>query len=316
MNGDSFIAADWGTSNLRLYLCEYSASRPAEVVDIRSGPGVNRVAGDFEAIFFDLTDDWVDKFNVRSVIISGMVGSTIGWKEAPYLQCPVNAKDIAKGRLAFSARDLRFYIVAGLKTVNPLGAPDVLRGEELQMLGWMHRHDGDGGRHLIALPGTHNKWVLFENGRIETFLTAPTGELFALLETHSVLINGQTGEGFDETAFTAGLRTAENMNGANLLHALFTTRSRQALGELQPKDASSYLSGLLVGSDIAGATAAFTNGSDKPGCITLIGNEQLSEYYRLALRHYGFHVRICPSVQTKLAGYTAVYRSILEQEDS
>ncbi len=78
MSAKRFIAADWGTSSLRLYLCEYRAAGPSLIVDTRSGPGVSKVAGNFEETFFSLVDDWIAQHNPMPIIISGMAGSTIG----------------------------------------------------------------------------------------------------------------------------------------------------------------------------------------------------------------------------------------------
>lgn len=167
------------------------------------------------------------------IIISGMAGSTIGWREAPYLRCPVDISQIAEGRLAFEARGLEISIVAGLQTVNPLGAADVMRGEELQLLGWLQDDGTDSEQaRLIALPGTHNKWALLSKDRIETFVTALTGELFALLKNHSVLITDRNTSEFDEEVFLQGVAAIERLGDAHLLHALFSTRSRQVLGDL------------------------------------------------------------------------------------
>jgi len=84
-----FIAGDWGTSNLRLYLCQYSQNGASHILDTRFGPGISQINGDFEDKFFNLAQDWLDQYNAVPVILSGMIGSTIGWKDAPYLTCPV-----------------------------------------------------------------------------------------------------------------------------------------------------------------------------------------------------------------------------------
>ena len=306
-----FIAGDWGTSKLRLYLCEFALAGKSCVLESLSGPGVSQVPGEFETTFFDLAEGWLAAHGMLPVILSGMAGSTIGWREAPYLQCPVNVDEVVGGRVAFESRGVEFSIVAGLKVSNPLGAADVMRGEELQLLGWMRSQPGPGGAaQIVALPGTHNKWVLSRNGVIETFLSALTGELFALLNNHSVLISDRETKHFSQRAFMEGVKAVEQLDDAQLLHALFSTRARQLLGELSGEDASSYLSGLLIGSDVVGATAVFRDLVPEYSEVTLIGDGVLSERYRLVLDHLGIASSICDTEKIAIAGYGAVYENL------
>ena len=311
MAKNKFIAGDWGTSKLRLYLCEFAPDGESRVLESLSGPGVSQVPGEFEATFFALAQAWFAAHDRLPVILSGMAGSTIGWREAPYLQCPVSVDEVVGGRVTFAARGVEFSIVAGLKVSNPLGAADVMRGEELQLLGWMRSQpDSQGKAHIIALPGTHNKWVLSRNGVIETFLSALTGELFALLNNHSVLISDREAQRFSQQAFMEGVKAVEQLDDAQLLHALFSTRARQLLAELSSEDASSYLSGLLIGSDVVGATAVFRDLVPEYSEVTLIGDAVLSERYRLVLDHLGIASSIGDTDKIAIAGYEAVYENI------
>jgi 2-keto-3-deoxy-galactonokinase len=92
-----------------------------------------------------------------------MVGSSIGWVEAPYLACPARPKDIAAA--CARVREGRIRIVPGLSCRNRFDAPDVMRGEETQILGALDlQPDLRQGRRLLCLPGTHTKWVLLEEG--------------------------------------------------------------------------------------------------------------------------------------------------------
>lgn len=306
-----FIAGDWGTSKLRLYLCEFAPAGDSRVLESLSGPGVSQIPGEFEATFFNLAENWLTAHGELPVILSGMAGSTIGWREAPYLQCPVNVDEIVRGRVAFESRGVEFSIVAGLKVSNPLGAADVMRGEELQLLGWMRTQmQTSEAAQIIALPGTHNKWVLVRDGVIETFLSALTGELFALLNTHSVLISDRESKHFSQQVFMDGVKAVEQLDDAQLLHALFSTRARQLIGELSEEDASSYLSGLLIGSDVVGATSVFRDLVPDYTEVTLIGDGVLSERYRLVLNHLGIDSSTSDTTQIAIAGYEAVYENL------
>ncbi len=311
--GDKFIAGDWGTSNLRLYLCDYAygdQGKTSQILDTRFGAGISQINGDFEERFFNLAQEWLDQTPGMQVLLSGMVGSTIGWKEAPYLSCPVSSKAIAEGRISFTARGVNFSILAGLRTNNPLNAPDVMRGEELQLLGWMRSQANSGSaaqsRRLFALPGTHNKWAVSEHGAVSNFLTAFTGELFALLRNHSILITEQSSFSFNEDVFLDGIKAVKNMGQAQLVHALFTTRAKQVLGEIAKEDGLSYLSGLIIGADIQGALALF--GNDMP--ITIIGEPILTSHYQLALTEYGLQAQSCDPESIAIAGFETIYHEI------
>lgn len=316
MNSKLFIAGDWGTSHLRLFLCEYRDSAAAAILDSLKGPGVSQVNGNFESVFFELCADWISAHSQLPVIISGMAGSSIGWREAPYIACPATSESIARGRLSFDARGHEVSIISGLKTINPLGAPDVMRGEELQLMGWMQAnqtaesdHPGSVDR-LFALPGTHNKWAWMQQGRIDTFLTALTGELFALLKNHSVLIADKDSSLFDQAAFFAGVHAIEKLQGGSLIHALFSTRSEQLLSEMPASSAASYLSGLLIAADVMGAINLFEEQTSSLPPVVLIGESMLCERYQLVLNHLQIEAEFSDPAEIAMAGFAAVYKQI------
>ncbi|MBL4673506.1 MAG: 2-dehydro-3-deoxygalactonokinase [Arenicella sp.] len=301
-----FIAGDWGTSNLRLYLCQYLHSKTSKVLDIRFGPGIKQIDSAFEEKFFNLTQEWFDKYGALPVLLSGMVGSTNGWKETPYGSCPTNFSQIVNSRLSFVARGIEFSILAVLKTKNPLGNPDVMRGEELQILGWMQLNDYDQTHRLFALPGTHTKWATTKDGKINEFLTAFTGELFGLLRHGSTLITDNNTVDFNQNAFFSGVRSMEQLDDVNLIHTLFATRSKQVLGEIPSSDGWSYLAGLIVTADIMGAIKIF----GKPQSTTLIGESKLTEQYALVLNYLGISAELCDPAEIAVAGFDALYKSL------
>ncbi|MFT6725200.1 MAG: 2-dehydro-3-deoxygalactonokinase [Arenicella sp.] len=304
-----FIAGDWGTSNLRLYLCKYNAGGGSYILETRFGPGISQINNDFEDQFFTLAQDWLDLWGDLPVLLSGMIGSTIGWKDAPYLSCPVDAKQIAAGRLKFECRDISFSILAGLRTNNPLGAPDVMRGEELQMLGWLRLQDKPKGKRLFVLPGTHNKWTLVENGSITNFLTAFTGELFSLLGNNSILVTDKNSACFNQAVFMDGVRAIGSLGNAQLLHALFATRSKQVLGEMASTDALSYLSGLIIGADVIGASKLF---GEVDG-VTIIGEPTLTQHYTLALDYFAVNSDSCDPSDIAISGFEAIFEQLHEK---
>lgn len=309
MSAARFIACDWGTSNLRLYLCESSDRDSPSVVASKSGPGVADAAADFEEIFFALTDEWLSIDPELPIIVSGMIGSNIGWVEAPYLPCPVDAEMIATGAREFESRGKTMAIVAGLSTENPFGIDDFLRGEETQLLGWMTDVAARDAPRLAVLPGTHNKWAILRAGYIESFLTAITGELFHLLANHSVLLRTPIETpSLDQAAFGAGLDTVASLHGAELVHALFSARSRQISGRCSESQAWSYLSGMVIGSDVAGALRLFSERYQNLGDVVVIGDDPIATCYRLALDRHEVQHSAYDSTLATLRGHDVIYR--------
>src|SRR6266702_4995880 len=283
MGNNRFIAGDWGTSHLRLFLCDDTGA----VLESASGPGAADSGGQFATVFDSLLAKWTPDPQGLLAVLCGMVGSSIGWIQAPYLACPARPEDIATS--CATLREGRIRIIPGLSCRNRFDAPDFMRGEETQILGAMELKPAlRQGRRLLCLPGTHTKWVMLEDGAVIEFLTAPTGELFTLLRDRSVLVR-EPGSAADPStpAFKLGLAQVDRFPQAQILHRLFECRSRSLDGELAPHEAASFLSGLLIASDIAGALDVFAN-SLVVHAVHLIGSPQLMELYAagLALQRY------------------------------
>ena len=324
MSEHFYIAGDWGTTQLRLYLYQYQANARdnasrTKLLDSRSGFGISKSKGDFEGQLFDLAQAWLDQYGPLPILLSGMVGSTIGWQQAPYLDCPVDASQVAGGRLTFVKRGVEISILAGLKCQNAIDQPDVMRGEEMQLLGWMHSQlpsqqavaqQAPAQRHLIALPGTHNKWAWLSDGKIESFITAYTGELYALLRQHSILLKAESKPQFDADSFADGVHTSVKLGQGQLLHALFATRSRQLLAGMSNSQAESYLSGLIIGADVSGALQFDKDCHDTQSEITVIGEPTLISHYKTALQHYGHDASICDSASIATHGFAAIYAKL------
>src|SRR5271170_5197192 len=187
MESPAFIAGDWGTSHLRLNLCD----RLGNVLESKKGLGVGAVAGDVAGAFFSQIESW-NQFGLLPAFLCGMVGSTIGWREVRYLPCPIKPELIAAGTTRFEANGRTIVIAPGLSCRNRLQAPDVMRGEETQILGALRLSPQlSEGRHVLCMPGTHTKWVSLKDGAIEHFLTAISGEMYDILFHHSVLVNSK-----------------------------------------------------------------------------------------------------------------------------
>jgi 2-dehydro-3-deoxygalactonokinase len=309
LNANLRVLGDWGTSHLRLFL-----SRGDEVIDRREGPGISRLESSPEATLFDLLAAWTESHGRIPILLSGMVGSRNGWKEVPYASCPADAQTLAHAMLRFRAREHDVLIVSGLSCRNPGGALDVMRGEETQIIGALEQFPALAtGRHLLCLPGTHAKWVRLEEGRIVQFQTSLAGEVFALLEQHSMLLRVREDRSFDPhadtRAFEEGLARAGELPRTELLHVLFETRSRQLQGELNASQAREWLSGLLIGYDTRGATQLFPRDVRDEAQVLVIGATDLAERYRRALTACGIPAMSCDATKMTLAGLRALSRA-------
>jgi 2-dehydro-3-deoxygalactonokinase len=301
MSKPAFIAGDWGTSRLRLYLCDASGQVLAR--GEAEGAAVPDCAGRFAAA----VAPWDKAHGVLPAVLGGMVGSTIGWKEVPYLHCPAKPQTVAGAALRFEAGGRAIAILPGLSCKGRTGAPDVMRGEETQILGALRLHpELAKGRHLFGMPGTHAKWVAVEDGAVMDFQTALSGELFELLRRHSVLARDGGEVLVDSPALTRGLDFVRANAEADLLHLLFSTRSRVVTGEMAKSDAASYLSGLVLGKDVATALKLFSAG----GPVQLICTPALAALYGRVLKAYDVASAVIDGDQAALAGLVQAHAEI------
>jgi 2-dehydro-3-deoxygalactonokinase len=303
MRAARFIAGDWGTSNLRLLLCDADGL----AIETRTGPGAAAVNGHFADTLQSLTASWPQPQDGLCAILCGMVGSSIGWIQAPYVACPAKPEQIVDACLSVASR---VHIVPGLSCRNRFAAPDFMRGEETQILGALHlAAELRQGARLLCLPGTHTKWVLLQDGVVSEFLTAPTGELFALLQKHSVLIRSEAApDAMDVATFEDALARFKQFPDAQLLHRLFECRGRQLGGELTSQQADAYLSGLLIASDVQGALRALAAAIERS--VYLVGTAELMRLYASALAVHGFQTRQLDGAQASLAGLFHVYQRL------
>lgn len=301
MSEAAFIAGDWGTSRLRLYLCDARGSVLAR------GEGEGASVPDCAGRFAAATAAWDKAHGVLPAVLGGMVGSTIGWKEVPYLHCPAKPQAIAGAALRFEAGGRAIAILPGLSCTGRTGAPDVMRGEETQILGALRVHpELTRGRHLFCLPGTHAKWVAVDNGAVMDFQTALSGELFELLRRHSVLARDGGEVAIDSPALARGLDFVRANPDADLLHLLFSTRARVVTGDMAKSDAASYLSGLVLGKDVATALRLF--GGDGP--VQLICTPALAALYGRVLKAYDVTVAVIDGDAAALAGLVHAHAEI------
>ena len=270
------IGGDWGTSNLRVFRYVEGGL----IAQTRSAPtGIMAVGGDgFEGAYRALVSDWLAEGPVPS-LLCGMVGSRQGWIETPYAACPADmaamADKVERADCDFGA----VHILPGLSVeeFELDGRHDVLRGEETQIFGAAHAEGDDAeAAEIIVTPGTHSKWAVVERGRINDFTTYMTGELFAVLKAHSILGRLMEGDAHDADAFALGV--GRSMVDPVLTRLLFSVRAEGLFNAVAPSALSAYLSGLLIGAEVAAGLSS--SGAE---AVTLIGEPGLTSLYVDAL---------------------------------
>jgi 2-dehydro-3-deoxygalactonokinase len=283
MSDAKLIGLDWGTTSCRAYLIGADGKLLERQID---GPGILKVEGHFGPWLNSMIGGWIATHGVAPLVLSGMIGSRQGWKEAPYARCPAGAADIVKALARTEWSELIIALVPGLSTEND-GMPDVMRGEETQILGALalsNRNDG-----LFLLPGTHSKWAEVAGGRIVSFRTFMTGEVFGALKEHTILGRLMRDGAADAQAFARGVREGAALGSAGaLLNRIFATRSYGLMDRLADTALSDYLSGLLIGAEVAEAT------KETKSAVTIIASPLLAHRYSDTLRLLGHDSTLAP----------------------
>ena len=285
--GAAYIAIDWGTTNRRAFAV---ASDGTVIATLEDDRGVLNLARDAYPTEIEALRA---RFGAEPVIAVGMVGSSRGWCEAPYIDAPATLE-----RLADACREAApgVRIVPGV-ALRDGRRPDVMRGEEVQILGAI-RAGAAPATALFCQPGTHNKWVETVDGAITTFTTVMTGELFALLRGHGIMAGMLDGAVTDGAPFRRGLR--RGFVSSNIAATLFEVRAGLLLDRLAPSEAAAYASGVLIGADVA------TQEDLGRRPVHLLASGALSALYAAAITEFGGTPVIVPDGSTT-AGIHAIW---------
>jgi 2-dehydro-3-deoxygalactonokinase len=268
------IGIDWGTTSFRAF----RIARDGSIRDRRASPrGILNVPDNrFGETLREEIGPWLAAGDDH-VLLSGMIGSRQGWKEAPYLACPAGAPEIAAALTEIPFDWGQVKLVPGLATEDTAGVPEVMRGEETQIVGCLPAIGGSG---LACLPGSHSKWAHVEAGRIIGFTTHLTGEAFAALRGHTILARMMHDGATDPTVFDQGVARSGDADG--LLHHVFGARTLALTGRMAESATASYLSGILIGHEVRAAL-----GAQRDTVVEVIGTLELTALYARAIAACG-----------------------------
>jgi 2-dehydro-3-deoxygalactonokinase len=300
--GGSFVGINWGSSNLRAYLIDEEG---ITIDVIERSAGVTTL--DKSGIVSELNQIRKTWPNTEATYLSGMIGSPSGWKEAPYVQCQVGLKSIADELIGADIGEHSVSIVPGVRCVTGWGDPDIMRGEEMEILGLLSLEPGLNQQDsFMVLPGTHTKWAITSSGEIKEFFTSMSSEIFDHLSRAGLLSSVMTKEAEADASFIAGV-TRGAKDGAALGRLLFGVRAKVIGGNLDIGQSASYARGLLIGAEIADALRLMP-GLRRMDEIPLLGNAKLCRLYKFALKEFGIGARPVDTGRVIVAGYFSLHR--------
>ncbi len=273
MSNPAYIAVDWGTSSFRLWMLDRHGDVLAER---RSGEGMTVAAASGFGAILDGHLAAIAAPAGLPVLVCGMAGARQGWVEAGYVDLPAPLDAILTGAVSVPGQTRDVRILPGLAQ-RRTQAPDVMRGEETQLVGLMEEEPAFRG--VAILPGTHSKWASVGDGTIGRFQTFMTGEMFELLARKSFLRHS-VAEHADDIAASPHFALAvkrSTVEGLPFLAAIFSVRVRQLLDGVSGDDNLAYLSGLVIGGEIAAARQAGLLAAGQP--IRIIGSRSLASAY-------------------------------------
>ena len=298
-----FIAVDWGSKNFRAYaIDEHGEIRQRA----KAHQGIQRCKDDsYAQILRRLLGKWFNKYPNVPVLMSGMIGDTDGWQEVDCVEAPASIDDVAETveKIINHRFERDIYIVPGVRLVDKNGEGEMIRGEEIQAFGMMQQFPGRS-RYIICLPGSLTKWIEVVDGRIVDFHTFMTGEIYSFLTRQSALATSVEGVFHSPEATAKGI--AVSQNSSRWLHDLYQVRALCAAHDIAPVEMSSYLSGLLIGSELKAAKELFPGLTE----IFLAAAPWLMDVYQQAAEVYGLTVNSTKGEQITASGLFQIYERL------
>lgn len=278
-----FLSCDWGTTNFRLKVVgttslDILAERSTEggirslyqLYSEGSTEGQTQFFSDYLAQQIRMLPS---QYRDGLIVATGMASSNIGLRELEYatFPFPVSGESLIWERISLEDK-VDLLLVSGVRS-----ATGMMRGEEVQAIG-LSEYLSPHAKGILILPGTHSKHLAFELGNFISLKNFMTGELFEVLSKNSILANSVVAGPFTKSgkeAFLEGLgQSFSERLGSNLL----TVRARHLLDNYDNKDNYYFLSGLLIGEEVA----YLKNEKDM---VFLAAPKPVLELYKLALEH-------------------------------
>ena len=281
MNQAEYVAVDWGTSSFRLWLIDRAAG---VLQERRSQEGMMAAAKLGFAAVLQSHLDAVGAANDLPVVLCGMPGARQGWVEAGYIDTPAHLALILQRAVPVPGQSRDIRILPGIAQRDPR-APDVMRGEETQLLGALGADAA--GEAVVCIPGTHSKWARVSGGTVERFATFMTGELFSVVSRETILSHAVVGANEEDTEAFKSAVIAAFETPALAANLLFRVRSSQLLYGSSPSSAREKISGTLIGLELAAGLA----GDQPRSGITLVASGRLAVLYRLAFETFSVAVQ-------------------------
>jgi 2-dehydro-3-deoxygalactonokinase len=283
------IAADWGSSRLRAWWLAPDGTLLGHVASARGAAGLSGHAA-FSAALREACGTWIEDPATARLVVAGMAGARNAWHEAAYLPCPLPVASLRPGATPHRIGPIPVEIIPGICCDWPDGAFEVIRGEETMAL-------GAATEGMVCLPGTHSKWVAMSGGAVRRFATFLTGELHAMCLAHGIVGRLAAPEqAADADAFARGLDAAGGEGG--IANTIFRARTECLAGRLAPPAVGAFLSGVLVGAEIAGAAARLGPVTE----VTMVAPPALAGLYEAALARRGVAVRQVAAEEAFLSG--------------
>ena len=283
--GNTRVILDWGPFGFRASLLD-EAGKECGVIAREEGVGLV-AKGEHAAFAAMALAPFRGRHGPLDIVAVGMIGSRNGWLEMPYVRAPATVEDLAAASRTIDLPGTGVItFLPGLTDPGSYPFPDVMRGEETQLVGL------GLGRDIVAvLPGAHVKWAEVRSGRIERFRTFATGEIFATLASHSFLSKIATSDADHQSAVFArgvALARAEADKAGGLLNRIFAVRTGWLAGEISTDELKSLLWGILVGWEFVEAQAAgwFRQGDT----VAVVGDDHLVLVYETVARGFGLQL--------------------------
>lgn len=296
----AFIAVDWGSSNLRLYLCNQTGTILRTVA---SDKGLKSVANRAfaETLNTLLNEHFNDaECSTLPLFVCGMAGAKNGWLETPYASCPADAKQLADAVIALP-KPFSGVLIPGVQATHQGKMTDVMRGEETQVIGAIALLNAP--QTTLCLPGTHSKWVNVKGGSISEFSTFITGDLFNALP--QTILQFEPHTSYDENSFIQGVKVAQD-NPLGFLNQLFALRVLMLDEQLDVQYMASAVSGLLIATEIL-STAHFWQKTHR---VIVVGSKTLCERYQAAFDYLAIEHQSISSEQATCKGINIIRQQI------